>query len=86
MQKLDRVIPALHLSKPNTKYSWGTVKLERDFSSAIALVLLTFKLINYIHRLFDAPKDMRPMARLSGLSKDRNQEQVPAGISFFLEP
>ena len=52
----------LHLSKPTTKCNCGTAKLDRDFSSAIALVLLTFKLIYHIHRLLDAQKEMRPMA------------------------
>ena len=52
----------LHFSKPTTKYSCGTVKLDLDFSSVIELV--TFKLTYHIHCLFDAWKDIRPMARL----------------------
>ena len=67
-QKLSYIKPVyylfiLYLSKPATKCNSGTIKLDRDFSTVIALVLLTFKLNYPIHRLFEAQKGMLPMAR-----------------------
>ena len=52
----------LYLGKPTTNYNRGIIKLDRDFSNAIALVLLTLKLI-YHNVFFDAQKGMRPMAQ-----------------------
>ena len=60
-KKLSQIKPVctrylfiLYLRKPTTKYNCRTIKLGRDFSNAIALVLRTFKLINHIIVFFDA--------------------------------
>ena len=38
----------LRLSKPKRKYNCGTIKFDHNFSD----IILSFKLIYYIHRLF----------------------------------
>ena len=44
-----------------TKYNCETTQLDRVFSNAIVLVLLTLKLIYPV--FFDAQKGMQPMAQ-----------------------
>ena len=59
----------LLLSKPATNGNCGIIKLDQDSSNAIELVLLRFKLIYHIQRLFDGQKDnMRPMAQHASFS------------------
>ena len=48
----NRSSTVLCLSKLSAKYNRRTIKLDCDFSNVIALVLLSFKLIYHVHRLF----------------------------------